>query len=148
MGWGWYCRLERFQPVPRQVRRGDNPKLCLTACLAVRRASGVRTFREEIFQDQPVERLIGDELLELAVFVLHEAEPFGVADFEAAELVPPPVEGGLTDAVAAVEFGHGRAGLVFFAVHVPVALGHLDAGDFGSALETGKTGWGHPSILP
>jgi hypothetical protein len=47
--------------------------------------------------------VLGDELLEPAIFLLDEAEAFGLGDFEAAELVAPLVERGLTDAVAATE---------------------------------------------
>ena len=56
---------------------------------------------------------MGDELLEFAVFVIHEAEAFGVADFKAAKLVPPLVKSGLADAVATAEFGDGRTSLMF-----------------------------------
>jgi len=37
----------------------------------------------------------------------------GLVDFEAAILLPPLVEGSLTDAVPPTEFGNGRTGLVF-----------------------------------
>jgi hypothetical protein len=45
--------------------------------------------RNEIYE------IVGDELLELVVFVLDEAEAFGFVDFESAKLLPPLVEGGL-----------------------------------------------------
>lgn len=82
--------------------------------MAVRLALGVRTFCEQILEDHHVEGLIGDELLEFAVFLFHEAEAFGVADFEPAEFMPPLVEGRLADAVAATEFRDGCASLMFF----------------------------------
>ena len=82
--------------------------------MAARLALGVRTFCEQILEHHHVQGLIGDELFEFAVFLLHEAEAFGVGDFEAAEFMVPLVEGGLADAKAATEFGDGRASVVLF----------------------------------
>lgn len=58
--------------------------------------------------------VIRHELLEFAVFLFHEAEAFDLGDFEPAEFMSPLVKGGLTDAVAATEFGDGCTSLMFF----------------------------------
>jgi len=47
-------------------------------------------------------------------FGVQQAKPLGVVDFEAAELLSPLVEGGLTDAVPPAELGNGRASLMLF----------------------------------
>lgn len=68
---------------------------------------------EQLLEDHRVQGLIRHELLELAVLVLQQAQPPGVADLQAAKLLPPLVRGGLANAVAAAKFFNARASLRF-----------------------------------
>ena len=70
-------------------------------------------FLEQLLEDHRVQGLVCHELLELAVLLFEQAQPPGVADLQAAELLPPLVVGGLADAVAAAEFLNGSASLGF-----------------------------------
>ena len=70
-------------------------------------------FLEQLLEDHHVQGLVCHKLLELAVLVFEQAQPSGVADLQAAELLPPLVVGGLADAVAAAEILNRSASLRF-----------------------------------
>jgi hypothetical protein len=55
--------------------------------------------------------LIGEELLELGVLVLERAQPLGLVDLHAAELLLPAVVGLLGDAESAADVGGLGAGV-------------------------------------
>ncbi len=68
-------------------------------------------FPKNPLEDHGVEGLVGDELLELAAFLLQATKAFGLADLKATELLLPLKESGLADAVSSGDLSDGYAGL-------------------------------------
>lgn len=84
----------------------------MSSCVGEGRALGFRFF-QEFLEDIGVQRLPGDQLLELSVLFFEQTQPFDFIDLEAAKLLLPLVEGRLAGAVASAQLGQGRVGLRF-----------------------------------
>jgi len=71
----------------------------------------LEVFSDDILEDAVFEQLIGDDRLELPVFIFQSPQSPRIADLHAAKFGFVAVEGGLGDPSRPADFGHVHAGV-------------------------------------